>query len=290
MKRCLACGYLHSTPDWHCPECGCTPDVSEGIVTFAARQNGGGIDADYRLTDIAEAEERHFWFRGRRRLVVSTVQRSFPNAQHLLDVGCGTGFVLDGLRRVMPSMKLAGCDARIDALRIAQQKMRNIELFAADVGALPYSASFDVVTMLDVLEHVDDDRGALEALFNVLKPGGGLILTVPQHPWLWSEVDEFSRHRQRYVKSDLKAKVRAAGFEVIRCTSLFAVTLPLLVLARLRRRRARDFDPAAELRVPRAISATLGGLVAIERLLIRAGVSLPVGSSLLVIARRPLSR
>jgi SAM-dependent methyltransferase len=251
--------------------------------------DGRARDAAYLDTDIRIAEARHFWFRTRLGLVQWMLRRYFPRAQRLLDLGCGTGFVLEGLRRSAPSLVFAGCDTRLETLAMARQKLDDVLLFAADVAALPFEAEFDVVTALDVLEHVDADGAALDALRNVIKPGGGLILTVPQHPCLWSEVDDFSCHRRRYVRSDLERKVRAAGFDILRGTSFFAVTLPVLALSRLRRRRARAFDPAAELQIPTAVNYTLGALLALEGLLVKAGASLPFGSSLVLIARRPIA-
>ena len=109
---------------------------------------------------------------------------------------------------------------------------------------------------------------------------------MPQHPGLWSEVDDFSCHRRRCVRSDLETKVRAAGFQVLRCTSFCAVTLPLLAAARLPRRRQGIFDPSAELRIPPALNATLGALLEFEGRLITRGASLPFGSSLMLVARR----
>ncbi len=290
MKVCQACGSRYDAADWTCPSCRAVPIYRDGFPVFAPLHGGDGTtrDAAYLDSSIQMAEARHFWFHARLRLVEWTVRHYFPGARRLLDLGCGTGFVLEGLRRAAPSMALAGCDTRLETLAIARRRLEDVLLFAADVAALPYEAEFDVVTALDVLEHIDGDRAALDALLNVIKPGGGLIVTVPQHPWLWSEVDDFSCHRRRYVRDDLERKVRATGFEILRCTSLFAVTLPLLAVSRLRRRR-RVFDPAAELHVPAAINSALGALLALERRLIKAGASLPFGSSLMLIARRPVT-
>lgn len=245
-------------------------------------------DATYLDAEIRAAEARHFWFRGRLELVLWMLRRYFPTAQRLLDVGCGTGFVLEGIRRRDPSLELAGADLRLTTLTEARRQMPRVSFLAADAFALPYDAEFDVVVALDVLEHIDDDRAALRALKNVVKPGGGVILTVPQHPWLWSEVDDFSCHRRRYQRSDLESKCADAGFEILRRTSLFAVTLPLVVASRFFR-RPQAFDPAAELTVPTMVNVGLAMLVGCERLLIRMGGSLPFGSSLVVVGRRPIT-
>jgi len=242
-------------------------------------------DAEYRDADIHAAEARHFWFRARSRFVQWAWRRYFPDARRLLDLGCGTGFVLRELHRRDPRLTLAGCDRRLETLAIARTQAPGALIFAADVGALPLGPVFDVVTALDVLEHVDEDEAALAAICCALKPGGGVILSVPQHPWLWSEIDDFSCHRRRYVRIDLERKAAAAGFEILRSTSLFATTLP--IVAASRRRRGAEFDPAAELRIPAAVSRALGAMISVEARLISAGLSLPFGSSLMLIARRP---
>ena len=292
MKACLACGCRYRAVDWTCPSCRAVPGTRGGFLAFGLTlQNdlATAPDAQYLDSEIRRAEDRHFWFRARVRLVQWMLRRYFPQAQSLLDLGCGTGFVLERLRRGMPSLTLAGCDTRSEALAIARQRLGDVPLFAADVLALPYDSEFDVVTALDVLEHLDDDGAALEALWNVIKPGGGLIATVPQHPWLWSEVDEFSCHRRRYMRSEFQSKINTAGFEILRSTSMFAVTLPLLAISRLWRRPAGAFSPADELRVRLTPNRILGALASVERLLIQTGTSVPFGSSRLVVARRPIA-
>lgn len=244
-------------------------------------------DADYLLDDLEVAERSHFWFRARRQLVLWALRFHFPRIRTLLDVGCGTGFLLDDLRRASPDIALAGCDLLFDGVRRARTRLHQVPLFQADVGHLPVRQQFDVMTALDVIEHVDDDRHALGEMFRAIQPGGGLLVTVPQHQWLWSEVDEFSRHRRRYGRADLIGKVRGAGFEVLRCTSFFTTTLPLMALRRLRAKPI--FDPAAELRIPAAMNTAAAAALRPEWLLIRAGLSLPLGGSLMVVARRPQS-
>jgi SAM-dependent methyltransferase len=164
----------------------------------------------------------------------------------------------------------------------------DVFVFQPLAARLPFEREFDVVTALDVLEHIDDDREALTAVFRAVRPGGGVVLTVPQHRWLWSAVDEFSCHRRRYTRGDLEEKIRASGFEVCRATSCFATTLPLVIASRSRSTLG-TFDPVRELQIPRALNSLLNGLVECEWTAIRLGVSLPVGGSLLVVARRPLA-
>jgi SAM-dependent methyltransferase len=248
----------------------------------------GPSDSDYLLDDLVAAEPWHFWFRARRQLVLWALRSYFPRLRSLLEVGCGTGFLLDELRRTRPDIALAGCDVLLEAVCRARWRLPDVRLFQADIRRLPVLRQFDTITALDVIEHVDDDGEALSEMFQALDPGGGLLVTVPQHQCLWSAVDEFSRHRRRYSRADVLAKMHAAGFEVLRCTSFFSSTLPLVALHRFRP-GGQAFDPAAELRIPRVLNAAAGALLQPEWLLIKAGASLPIGGSLMVVARRPHS-
>jgi SAM-dependent methyltransferase len=257
---------------------------------IGAREISRNRDAEYRFDDLIAAEQFHFWFRARRRLVLWALDRYAPETHNLLEIGCGTGFVLQSLRQRNPQMHLAACDASSQALAHAQRRLSRVHFFRADVARLPVMPVFDTITALDVIEHVADDERALAEMFGSLRPGGRLVLTVPQHQWLWSKVDEFSCHKRRYGRDDLTAKVQAAGFEILRSTSFFTATLPFAVVAR--RRSAcggRRFDPSAELRISRTISTALTLLLMPEWWLVRAGLSMPAGSSLLLVAKRPLA-
>ena len=110
---------------------------------------------------------------------------------------------------------------------------------------------------------------------------------MPQHPFLWSAVDEFSRHRRRYTRAGLLDKVRRAGFGVERVTSFMALVLPALLLARIGKRDVATLDPVAELRIAAAPNAVLGAICRLEAATIAAGWSWPAGGSLLVVARTP---
>ena len=146
---------------------------------------------------------------------------------------------------------------------------------------------FDVIGAFDVLEHIAEDDVVLQQMFQAVKPGGGLILTVPQHRFLWSIVDEYSFHKRRYGKTELINKVEYAGFQVMYSTSFVSFLLPLMLLSRMKRHVSTEkFDPLAELRIGRAANRVLEKILAVERRCIKLGVSLPAGGSLLVIAKR----
>jgi len=258
------------------------------VPLFAPEMKAGdGSDADYTHGDLDAAEARHFWFRSRRRSVLWALRRYFPAARRLIDVGCGTGFMIEALGAASGSDNLVATDVFFPFLQYASRRLRPpAEVLQADARRLPFRDEFDVAGAFDVIEHVDDDGAVLAEVRRTLKPGGGLIVTVPQHRWLWSTVDEFSRHRRRYTRSELVARVTEAGFDVLDATSLFALTLPLLMLARLRRVPLERFDPASELKIAALPNAVLDGMLRAEEAAVRMGLRLPAGGSLLLVARR----
>jgi SAM-dependent methyltransferase len=259
------------------------------VPVFAPRlAEGDGSDAEYTWDALAAAEERHFWFRSRLRVIVWGLRRFFPAARRFLDIGCGTGLALQAVERGFPGVATAGSDARLEGLAYAARRLRATEFLQMDARRIPFRDEFDVIGAFDVLEHIDEDEEVLAEMFRATRPGGGILLTVPQHRFLWSVVDDYSRHRRRYARRDLVAKVRRAGFRLLHATSFTALLLPLLAAARLgRRQRLSDFDPRAELKVGALANAGLDGILRVEGLVIRAGLSLPAGGSLFLAAGRP---
>ena len=130
----------------------------------------------------------------------------------------------------------------------------------------------------------------LQQMYKTLKPGGIVYITVPQHRWLWSVVDEYACHVRRYDVNELHQKVSSAGFEIIRSTSFVSTLLPVMYLSRLLKRNKMDvsMDAMAELRINPILNKVFEWLLNFELLLIRFGVFLPVGGSRLLVARKPM--
>ena len=287
MLAC-ACGSVYDEgPARTCPSCGRAPAVIDGFAAWAPElaRGGGGFEAGY-FEGLSELEDASFWFRQRNRLIVDVLRAYFPGLESFLEVGCGTAYVLRGVATAFPSARLVGSEVFVDGLRVAQARVPSAELVQLDVRAMPYRDAFDVAGAFDVLEHVDDDAAALAGLRDAVRPGGGIVIAVPQHPWLWSAADEYARHERRYTAAGLHTKVHAAGLEIVRSTSFVVLPLPLMVASRFAQRHRRDYDPTAELRIPRPVNAALERLLAAERAAIRRGVNAPVGGSRLVVARR----
>jgi len=242
---------------------------------------------DEAFRQLAAIEDGNYWFESRNRLILWALRRYFPNARSFFEMGVGTGFVLRAIDRACPGVELAGAELLQTGLEIARTRVPHATLWLADARDCPAGRAFDVVGAFDVLEHLDDDDAALRGLYAATRPGGGLLISVPQHPWLWSYKDEYSRHVRRYRRSALAKQVESAGFEIIRATSFVSLVLPLMALSRQRTPQRHDFDGIPEFRVPALINSCLKACLGIERLLIQSGVSWPLGGSLLMVARRP---
>jgi SAM-dependent methyltransferase len=245
---------------------------------------GGGYD-DALFERLAEAEPHSFWYRARARLIVDVVRRFFPEARDLLEVGSGSGGVLLALHRAFPELRLVGAELSSEGISLARRRLPDeIELVEADVLALPYEEAFDVVGAFDVLEHVQDDEAALRGLARAARQG--VVLLVPQHPRLWSDMDQVAQHARRYRRGELAAKADAAGLEVVYASSFVSSLLPAMVASRgVRRLLRRPYDPVSELR-PGLLNPVFERVLDGERRLIGRGVSLPFGASLLLVARK----
>lgn len=246
---------------------------------------------------LVKVEERHFWFRARNRVIgamAAQLAARLSPGYRVLEVGCGTGNVLRALTDACPTGTVIGMDLFADGLRFARARLPNALLVRGDVLHPPFSKPFEIVGMFDVLEHLEDDLGALRALRLLIADGGRLILTVPAGRALWSYFDEASRHVRRYEVAELGEKLTRTGFEVEFLSPYMGILYPML---RLGRRLAggnhqpgddpevtrRLFD--RELQVNPVAGAALEMALRLERPWLLARRRLPIGSSLIAIAR-----
>jgi SAM-dependent methyltransferase len=230
-------------------------------------------------------EGANFWFRARNRLIEWTLRRHFPDASRFLEVGCGTGFVLSGVRQALPQAELHASELHLAGLRFALERHPDVRFYQLDARSLPFDAEFDVIGAFDALEHIEDDLGVLEQLFRAVRPGGGVVLTVPQHPFLWSSADDQARHARRYRVGELEEKLLRVGFHPVMSTSFVTLLLPFMMASRCFRKPTGD--PLQELRIGGVSNRLLEAVLGIERALIRVGVSLPWGGTRIVAAARP---
>ena len=187
MKVCLSCSHRFVASDWNCPACGKSPKSLNGFLSFTPDPQlaNESYSPDY-FPRLAALEEGHFWFTSRNELLLWALHRRFPRATSFLEIGCGTSFVLSALRESAPELSLAGSDLFPEALEFASQRNPGVQLFRMDARRIPFDDEFDVIGAFDVLEHIAEDEEVLRQLYQAVRSGGGIMLTVPHHPFLWS--------------------------------------------------------------------------------------------------------
>jgi SAM-dependent methyltransferase len=286
MKTCLQCYHCFTKTNWDCPACGYTPPVVEGHLSFAPQlaTASEGFEAS-AFPVLAKLEAKNFWFRARNRLIIYFLKHYFPKAQSFLEIGCGTGFVLQRIEQSFPHLTCSGSEIFSRGLEFAHQRLARTNLFQMDARNIPFSEEFDIIGAFDVLEHIEQDREVLKQMYQAIQIGGGIMLSVPQHPWLWSQADTYAHHVRRYVKKDLVAKLEEAGFNVVKTTSFVSLLLPLMLISRLSDRSpSPNYDPINELKISGFLNYVLEKILDLERWFIALGFSFAVGGSLLVIA------
>ncbi|MFL5823427.1 MAG: class I SAM-dependent methyltransferase [Solirubrobacteraceae bacterium] len=236
---------------------------------------------------MLDLDEHHWWYRGRRRIVdAQLAQLPLPSQAAILDAGCGSGRMLQELARYG---RVSGLELDPGAAELARKRGCG-EVIVGEVEHLPWdSQSFDLVTSLDVVEHIADDRLALAELRRVCKVGGWLLLTVPAYQALWSQHDVANHHHRRYGRRDLRRTALAAGWQVQRVTSFNTILLPPAALVRLAQRNRRPDDqyrPDLELGAG-WLNAVLEWPLRAEAWWISKGGTLPAGLSLMAVLQNP---
>ena len=243
---------------------------------------------------LAAIEERHFWFKARSH-VISTLARQITAdlapGYRVLEVGCGTGYVLGGLKRACPKGCVIGMDVHTEGFRYARQRS-SCSLLQADVRTAPFTSTFDLIGVFDVLEHLNEDLAVLHQLHALLKPGGKLLVTVPAHPNLWSYFDEYSHHCRRYTLTDLRDKLGAAGYRPEYMTEYMAAIFGLVFMGRkfasLRTTGKTSVQQLAayDLKVVPVINDLLAWALSHEARWVARRRQIPFGASLVAIAAK----
>lgn len=234
---------------------------------------------------LLEAEESHYWFRARRRILGDVIRSlPLPASPRILDVGCGGGRFLLDLAQV-------GVVSAIEPLPASYEvaQARGVaDVRRVGIDAIPFEPhSFDLLTCLDVVEHISDDIAAFRAMRDMARPGGHLVVTVPAYNWLWSDHDRINHHFRRYNRRSLAATAAKGGWQPVRWTYFNASLLPPAIVVRSieRARRQRVASERVLVRTPPLANRLLHQPLRVEAALLRAGVRLPAGLSLLGVFR-----
>jgi SAM-dependent methyltransferase len=263
---------------------------------LAYSSNFVGWDDD--LTELHEVEAgdgRHPIDIASRNTAIDALHSyGFPTDGVLLEIGCSSGFLLHDLRREFPRAEIVGADIVVKPLERLGVSLPGVPLVQMDLLQCPLREwQFDAVVALNVLEHIEDDRSALEKMARLLKPGGILILEVPQGPALFDYYDAYLRHLRRYSKKDLLAKIAESGLQSQETGYLgFVPYLPFLMVKKLNRLRfglRGEKSPRIEELVREEINVTakskiLEFVFLVEKVLARS-ISFPIGIRCTVVAR-----
>jgi SAM-dependent methyltransferase len=237
-------------------------------------------------------EDVHWWFVARRRIFLSLLDRYLKdgsvNTRRILDVGCGTGTMLTHLARYGTP---EGIDVDADAIRYCHERgLTRVSQAGAD--RLPFAdGTFGLVTALDVIEHVDDDRAALHEVLRVLRPGGSFLVAVPAYRFLWGRQDDINLHKRRYLARELRERLTSTGFEVVRLSYINAVLFPAIAAIRLVRHllpKPEKVQSDFTFPAPRPLNFLLGHVFGAERFVVKQ-FDLPFGVSIMALARKPLA-
>ncbi|MFZ4289098.1 class I SAM-dependent methyltransferase [Variovorax sp. HJSM1_2] len=291
MKRCLQCSDSFDGQLAQCPSCQYSPAKVDGFIAYSPQyaRDGGGFKPGY-YADLARLEGGNFWFRARNQLILWAIRKYCPGFKSLLEIGCGTAYVLSGIAKAYPEARLQGSEIFVAGLGFALERLPAADFVQMDARQIPYREEFDVIGAFDVIEHIEEDQQVLSQMYDALKPGGRILITVPQHSWLWSETDEYACHVRRYSAAELHSKIELAGFKIERSTSFVSLLLPAMMASRLGKRKEKEehaFDPLAEFNISSRLNAALEQVLRLERGLIDGGLNLPMGGSRLVVASKP---
>ena len=232
-------------------------------------------------------EDSHWWFVGRRLILESFLReivqkiRTPHSALRILDVGCGTGANLEMLQKFGAA---EGVDVSDEALEFCQSK--GLKTHKGLAEKLPFAdESFDLVTALDVVEHLDDDLAGLREMNRVLKPGGRTLIFVPAFMWLWGVQDDVSNHRIRYTKKQIVERLRLANFEIERATyANWTFFAPILAGRFLM--KATGLKPESENNINvSALNGVFGQLFGAERFWLK-NFNFPFGVSIVITAKK----
>jgi len=242
------------------------------------------MDRDYEL-QTHQAEDRHWWYRGRRKVLERVVEDlRLPARARILDAGCGSGRNMVELAR---HGTVTGVELADASVSLARERGAG-EVIAGSVLEMPFEAdSFDLAASLDVIEHLEDDLTALRELRRVVAPGGSLLVTVPAYQWLWSGHDEINHHFRRYTRRSLRRAGEEAGWQQVRTTYFNSLLLPAAILLRvLDRFNRKTTESSLDLWVPpEPLNWLLERPLQLEAALIGRGGRIPAGLSLLAVFR-----
>lgn len=245
----------------------------------------GGF-SDEAMTRISAHEDSNFWFESRNRIILRSLEDfvESPNFS-FLEIGPGTGVVFEAVSKKYPQADMSAVELFPSGASETLKKVPKAQIIIGDVTKLTLPEGFNFVGMFDVLEHIEDDLQTIASIHSSLATGGILLITVPQHSWLWSESDVVANHVRRYKRSDLIEKLQKSGFQIEKAHSFVSFLVPIMWLSRVI--PLLNKSSSGGIKIPKVLDRLFSLVMKFEIFLIsRADFDFPVGGSLLIIARK----
>ena len=231
---------------------------------------------------MAELDDRHWWYRARRKIIADLIRREArpPKSAAILEIGCGTGH---NLAMLAGFGHVEGLELDDEARELSERRLGR-KVLSSPLPELRDVADrhYDLIGAFDVIEHIDDDGAAISSIATKLKPGGKFVMTVPAHQWMWTAHDVVNHHKRRYSKSTLRQLVQGSPLKLERIGYFNSLLFPLAIAERATSKLRGKSD--ADVKLPSAVlNAALEKVFAAERYLV-GRLPLPPGLSLFAVA------
>ena len=270
------------------------PVLIDGIPCYApdlAFDNSGYHPEALRI--LSDLERNNFWYKSRNEVLKKCFRRFLGGKpSDVLEVGCGNGTVLRALSE-LKNLNLTGADIYLSGVKFAKSQVPLVDFVQIDAENIPFENKFDAIGCFDVLEHIENDIKVLAQLHKALKNRSHLFITVPQYPWLWSEIDDVDRHKRRYTRSELREKVTKAGFKIEQVNCFAFAVFPLTLLCRFFRKTKKQSSQVnsdsvryPEIDISPWTNRLLRGAMYVDEMLYDLHLTLPFGSSLVLVATK----
>lgn len=267
--------------------------VVDGIRCFNPEVASSYDDyPDSGFDQTNKSGDSSFWVSSRNRLFKRIVyDQLIPTGKtKFLEIGCGTGGFIQQIAE-NENLEITGSEIYLKGLLYAKKNLPNVDFIQFDVTQGGIGEEYGLIAAFDVIEHIENDAAAMANINSMLLKGGSFIMSVPQHMFLWSKLDEIVKHKRRYSRRALLTKLQENGFEISYSTSFVFVLFPLMLISRLfdkDRDQSQSEEIALEKRVifPKVLNWIFDQFMRIDEALIRWGASLPFGGTLVVVARK----
>jgi len=239
----------------------------------------------FAITD--DIDGKSFWMRSRNRTFGRELERLVAgrDAPRVLEIGCGNGSFLKHVSSTVKA-EFTGSEIYSSGVESARKKLPGVRVLQLDATRMPFRSEFDVICAFDVLEHIEEDEVVMEGVRRALKPGGAFMISVPQYPWMWTDLDDLVHHRRRYTRKALHDKLTRAGLTVEYMTSHVFALFPAMLASRVASKFGKSKNDTRTFTEFGDLANTIGDrIMRFDEALIRRQFSLPFGGTLYAVGR-----